>query len=328
MSGGDRLGRGRGAEEAQQSAEQEAADQERVQHMRLLGMRRRQVQRKAQRAAANPAAAIPQTTGAPLGKDVQRRMEGQLGSDLSAVRVHTGSESQTAAAGFGAHAFTVGTDVHFGAGQFAPGSKEGDKLLAHELTHVVQGQHAGVQRKADADHDGGEAGEATQGDGVSQPHEPAEQEADAVSEHVAGALHGDAKAAGGQAPKEAKPKVAAKLNPSRPLIHRSPNGAVSDAKLGEKAGPGGLKETGVKSFDGKSDKALVNVGGKSMAQNPDFEKDAMSFEDKLGAKAWGHPIAQAGAADMAKKAKLSRAGGSRRSAAVSGAAAICASKAG
>ena len=53
----------------------------------------------------------------------------------------------------GARAFTVGKDVHFGASEFAPGSKEGDRLLAHELTHTIQQgaveQEPAVQRRED-----------------------------------------------------------------------------------------------------------------------------------------------------------------------------------
>jgi hypothetical protein len=268
--------------------------------MRLVAMRKRQVQRKAQRAAAARAdVAIPSSGGAPLDAGVRGRMEQQLGADLSAARVHSGGESAAAAEALGARAFTVGSDVHFAAGQLAPGSKEGDKLLAHELTHVVQGQRSGIQRKPDAAE--GDAG----GHDVSQPHEPAEQEADAVSEHVAGKLHGDEKphaatsAAG--ATTQAAPPIAAKL--AAPRIFRAGNGPVPDAALHEKAGAGNLKETTSKSSDGKSDQALVNTGPHSMAANPDFEKDAIAFEDKLGAKVWAHPAAQAGASEMAKKAK-------------------------
>jgi hypothetical protein len=109
-------------------------------------------------------------------------MEGQLGADLSGVAIHTGADSAKAADGLGARAMTVGTDVYFGAGEFAPGTKEGDRLLAHELAHVVQGQRSGVTRKAD------EAEEET-GPEVSQPDEPAEKEADQVADQVAGNLH-------------------------------------------------------------------------------------------------------------------------------------------
>jgi hypothetical protein len=147
--------------------------------------RRLSVQRKA---AGTPAAntRIPEGGGAPLGGDVRGRMEPRLGADLSGVRVHTGGESAEAATSLGARAFTVGKDVHFGAGEFAPGSKEGDRLLAHELTHVVQGERSGIQRKAD-EHEGGGAEQG--GHEVSHPDEPAEKEADAMADHVAGDLH-------------------------------------------------------------------------------------------------------------------------------------------
>jgi hypothetical protein len=68
---------------------------------------------------------VPQTTGAPLPADVKAKMEPKLGADLSSVKIHTGDESAQAASGFGARAFTVGSDVHFAAGQFAPGTIEG-----------------------------------------------------------------------------------------------------------------------------------------------------------------------------------------------------------
>jgi hypothetical protein len=128
---------------------------------------------------------IPKGTGSPLPVDIKAKMEPKLGADLSGVRVHTGSDSAQAATQFGARAFTVGNDIHFNAGQFAPGSKEGDKLLAHEITHVLQTQRSGVQRKAE-ETDGVDEAKTD----ISQPHEPAEQEADAKSEAVAHALHG------------------------------------------------------------------------------------------------------------------------------------------
>jgi hypothetical protein len=152
-----------------------------------------QIQRsmKAWRKAGGAAAAanIPKGAGAPLGQDVRGRMESHLGANLSDVRIHTGGESVTAANHLAARAFTVGSDVHFNAGQFSPGSREGDRLLAHELTHVVQGQRSGVQRKEEpgTGDDHGHDGAAP--DEVSEPGEPAEQEADAVADQVTGALH-------------------------------------------------------------------------------------------------------------------------------------------
>jgi hypothetical protein len=91
-------------------------------------------------------AAILQTGGTPLPAAVRAKMEPHLGADLSAVKVHADGESGQAAKQLGARAFTTGTDVHFRAGEFSPGSKEGDRLLAHELAHVVQGSRRGKQR--------------------------------------------------------------------------------------------------------------------------------------------------------------------------------------
>ncbi len=153
-------------------------------------------------------AGVPKGSGAPLSSSIRSRMEPKLGASLGSVRVHTGSESADAAKGFGARAFTVGEDVHFNAGQFQPGTKEGDKLLAHELTHVVQGQKSGIQRKPEGDDKGGgekgaegggggggEGGAEAKGGGaeVSDPSEPAEKEADATGDKVGEELHGDDK---------------------------------------------------------------------------------------------------------------------------------------
>src|SRR5262249_54969398 len=112
--------------------------------------------------------------------------------------------------------------------EFSPGTKEGDRLLAHELTHVVQGQRSGVQRKA-AGHDGGHDSDAGGGhEHVSNPDEPAEKEADHVADAVADGLHAggekDAAAGGGSAhagatqggdgAKQKAPPIAAKLSAS------------------------------------------------------------------------------------------------------------------
>jgi len=154
----------------------------------LIGAAAARIMRKKDGPASSVAAQIPKTAGSPLPTDLRNRMEPKLGADLSGVKIHTGGESAEAATGFGARAFTHGNDVHFNAGEFSPGTRKGDQLIAHELTHVVQGQNGGVHRKADTD---GEA-DGEQAD-LSQPHEPAEQEADAKGEEVAGSLHEDDK---------------------------------------------------------------------------------------------------------------------------------------
>lgn len=76
--------------------------------------------------------------GIPLDDGLQREMARRFGHDFSHVRVHTGTLAEQSARDVHAQAYTVGNDIVFDAGQFAPGSPEGRKLIAHELTHVVQ----------------------------------------------------------------------------------------------------------------------------------------------------------------------------------------------
>src|SRR6266511_1704719 len=75
-----------------------------------------------------------QREGRPLPEDVQRKMELFFEADFSEVRIHIGPEAPS----IGALAFTVGTDIYFGPGQYAPHTEHGERLLGHELTHVVQ----------------------------------------------------------------------------------------------------------------------------------------------------------------------------------------------
>lgn len=94
--------------------------------------------------------------GAPLQRSALERFEPRFGHDLSAVRVHANARSAQAAAAINAHAFTAGSDIHFGAGRFRPGTSQGDRLLAHELTHTIQqtGGHPLVRSAVSADRSG------------------------------------------------------------------------------------------------------------------------------------------------------------------------------
>jgi uncharacterized protein DUF4157 len=76
--------------------------------------------------------------GSPLDRDTQGFMESRLGADFSDVRVHTDSTASESARSVQAHAYTVGTDIVFQSGKYAPESDSGKHMLAHELTHVVQ----------------------------------------------------------------------------------------------------------------------------------------------------------------------------------------------
>jgi hypothetical protein len=76
--------------------------------------------------------------GAPLADATRALFEPRFGADFSRVRVHTDAHAARTASSINAKAFTVGRDVAFAAGKYAPHSGEGQRLLAHELTHVIQ----------------------------------------------------------------------------------------------------------------------------------------------------------------------------------------------
>jgi hypothetical protein len=76
--------------------------------------------------------------GQPLPHSVRAFFEPRFGVDFSDVRVHANDRAAESAKAINARAFTVGRDMAFGNGQFAPETSEGRRLLAHELTHVIQ----------------------------------------------------------------------------------------------------------------------------------------------------------------------------------------------
>jgi hypothetical protein len=65
-------------------------------------------------------------------------MEAVLGYDLRRARIHTGPDAAGLARALSSSAFTLGRDIVFGDGRFSPGNEPGNRLLAHELTHVIQ----------------------------------------------------------------------------------------------------------------------------------------------------------------------------------------------
>jgi peptidoglycan hydrolase-like protein with peptidoglycan-binding domain len=78
------------------------------------------------------------SSGRPLDAPIRALMERGFGRDFGDVRVHLDARAAESARAVRALAYTVGRDVVFGSRQFAPGTAAGDRLLAHELTHVIQ----------------------------------------------------------------------------------------------------------------------------------------------------------------------------------------------
>ena len=90
---------------------------------------------------ATAAASVDQalaSPGKPLETRLRQEMEQRFACDFANVRIHSGAAAGQSARDVNANAYTVGHAIVFGESQFAPGTSQGRRLIAHELTHVVQ----------------------------------------------------------------------------------------------------------------------------------------------------------------------------------------------
>ncbi|MEO8552474.1 MAG: DUF4157 domain-containing protein [Kofleriaceae bacterium] len=139
----------------------------------MSGLLARKAERDGNGVAAGAEQAVASaagSSGSALPDTLMRKFESSLGADLSSVRVHTGGASEDAAHAVGAKAYTMGQDIHFGAGHYDPHSDAGQHLLAHEVAHTVQQGGSTPHRQNKLE--------------VSTPFDAAEHEAD----HAAAAM--------------------------------------------------------------------------------------------------------------------------------------------
>jgi hypothetical protein len=127
--------------------------------------------------------------GAPLDKGTKGLMESRLGADFSDVRVHTDAKASESARSVQAYAYTVGTDVVFQSGKYEPESDSGKRMLAHELTHVVQQRSGPVAGTP-----------APGGIQVSHPSDRFEQAAESSADRVMSSASAQAPTSAGPAP--------------------------------------------------------------------------------------------------------------------------------
>jgi len=111
------------------------------------------------------AIAMASGTGTNLDRSVAEQAGATLGDSFGDVRIHNDAHAAALSNAVSARAFTVGSDIFFGSGEYRPGTTDGRQLLTHELTHVVQ------QRGA------AQTGPLT----VSMPGDPLEREAEAAA---------------------------------------------------------------------------------------------------------------------------------------------------
>jgi hypothetical protein len=104
--------------------------------------------------------------GQPLMPATRQRYETAFAAPLHGVHLHTGPAAAAAAEALDARAYTIGRHIHFGHGEYAPGTPSGDRLLAHELAHAAWSP---------------QAARPTYGFAVAPPHADSERRADAAA---------------------------------------------------------------------------------------------------------------------------------------------------
>lgn len=117
--------------------------------------------------------ALAHSQGEPLLPVLRTEMERAYGVELGNVRIHRDALANRASEIVAAHAFTAGQSIYFATGQYQPTTRAGRELLAHELAHVVQNRHQNTAVPA-----------RKRSLLVSEPHDPAEVEADAAAQAV------------------------------------------------------------------------------------------------------------------------------------------------
>ncbi len=115
--------------------------------------RNKRLQRQARSPALDPQGGMKpppivgevlRSPGQSLETSTRSRMESHFGHDFGGVRVHTDARASESAGAVNAVAYTVGNNIVFGAGHYAPQTSAGQRLLAHELTHVAQQTGSGA----------------------------------------------------------------------------------------------------------------------------------------------------------------------------------------
>ncbi len=216
---------------------------------------------------------VLRSPGQPLDPATRAFMEPRFGHDFSRVRVHTDAKAAESARAVDALAYTLGRDVVFGAGQYAPGSPTGQRLMAHELAHTLQQQDTtGILRRPEQFE-------------VTQPTDTTETEAQSVADCV---LNG---------------RWPGAVSHVRPLIAREMVHEISDAgakaPVGTAAPPTPIKTVKVwlnafipQTVPGKTIPAPAAHTGKSMLNGPIFSEcylsDNRSFDANIGAPSRMH----------------------------------------
>jgi len=215
--------------------------------------------------------------GTPLLAASGERMDSVSSFDFAAVRVHSGAPANDAAAALGARALTAGTDIVFRAGEYQPGTRDGDRLLAHELAHVVQQAHGGPQGVLDTG-----------------ANDQLEKDAGLAADHASPAAEREAR---GAAMIAAMGQPVPALTGQPPTIARQDDddlGTQPDASIPDSspdAGP--LVEVGSGSPDagpGPPDAGTADAGAPSFTENVNVNKTSVPVDVRANAAEFNNNI--------------------------------------
>ena len=205
-------------------------------------------------------------SGEQLPTDLSGSLGEHYGQDFSSVRVHADPEAGKIAGALQSHAFTHGNDLYFAPGKFKPGAPDGQRLIAHELGHVVA-QRTGV--------DAGGGGGLT----VGHAHDPAEAAADRAADGAMSALRRQASGPGGHqhgncdcAPAESSLRRSFAPTDGSPLRRSVVSGTI------RREGETDVQEVG-NTFEGGT--------GKYAGTKKENEKGVSTTTHKAVAGAWG-----------------------------------------
>src|SRR5687767_66015 len=158
--------------------------------------------------------------GQPLDGGAKSRMGAAFGHDFSGVRVHTGAQAAGLSEDLNARAFTIGSDIAFGPGEYQPGTMIGDALIAHELAHVVQ-------------QSGGASAALSQATNGVPDQSAMEADADSAAITVVSSLWSNMTESVGSVAANAIPRLRSGLSLSR-CPKKTPVKSPADAKAGAK----------------------------------------------------------------------------------------------
>jgi hypothetical protein len=205
-------------------------------------------------------------SGAPLDKETRAYMEWRFGVSFEKVRIHTDPKADAVSKALFAHAFALGEHVAFQGDTYRPGTASGDRLLAHELMHVVQAGHAPeIDSSVQPASAKSAAPAARKSSSVSEPTDSFEVEADAVADRVVAVGRGEFS----RVRREAAAGTLQPANQHAPVVGSAPEqeapeeetkkGAVADA-MDAVQSPGKPLDGGVKQrLEGAFGKDLSDV---------------------------------------------------------------------